>query len=151
MKKLRITSGFKNTFGNKKKMRFHSSNENKRLTVVSSLLIALTIFFGACKHETKFDKLDEISYSASIAPIINANCSYSGCHGDVNTKSFNGLTYEGLMSSGVVNGKPDKSKLYKSLVSLNSEDMMPTPAYGPLTDKQIQLVYVWIGQGAKNN
>jgi len=134
-------------------MRFYAFTEdkNKRLTFVFSLLVFLPVFFGACKHETKFDQLDGVSYSASIAPIINANCAYSGCHGDVNTKSFNGLSYQGLMSSGIVRGKPDKSRLYKSLVSLNSEEMMPTPAYGPLSDKQIQMIYVWIGQGAKNN
>lgn len=130
---------------------YTNKSQNERLALRLSFFVLLAIFFSACKHETKFAQLNEVSYSTSIAPIINANCAYSGCHGNVNTQSFNGLTYDGLMKAGVKPGKPKNSKLYTSLVSLNSEDMMPQSPYQPLSDKQIQLIYVWIGQGAKNN
>lgn len=123
----------------------------KRLTLSLAVILTAAVFLPSCKHETEFEKLNQVSYSAAVAPIISANCAYSGCHGDSLPQKFNLLTYEGLMSSGVEAGKPKSSKLYKSLVSLNSEDLMPQKPYEPLTDKQIQLIYVWIGQGAKNN
>ncbi len=109
------------------------------------------VFLISCKHKTEFDKMTEISYSINVAPIISSNCAFSGCHGDSLTKEFNLLAYEGMMNAGIEPGKPENSKLYKTLVDLNENEVMPKKPYNILTDKQIQLIYVWIGQGAKNN
>lgn len=106
---------------------------------------------SACKRETEFDKLTTVSYTASIAPIISSNCAFSGCHGDSLTQKFKLTAYDGLMNGGIKPGKPNESELYKTLKSLNDEDIMPKRPYNPLSEKQIQLIYVWIGQGAKNN
>ena len=57
----------------------------------------------------------------------------------------------GKVKPGITAGSPEKSKLYKTLKTLNEEDIMPKKPYNELTEKQIQLIYVWIGQGAKNN
>lgn len=123
----------------------------KRLFFTIACGIAGLVFSSSCKHTPQFNDMAQVSYVASIAPIINSNCTFSGCHGDLGTQKFKLLSYEGVISAGVEPGKPHNSKLYKSLVSLNSEEIMPKQPYNELTEKQIQLIYVWIGQGAKNN
>lgn len=105
----------------------------------------------SCKHKTKFDELTEVSYVQHIAPIVSSNCAFSGCHGDSAFVKFSLTTYNSLMNGGITAGSPEKSKLYSTLKTLNDEKIMPKKPYNELTEKQIQLVYVWIGQGAKNN
>jgi uncharacterized membrane protein len=115
------------------------------------LLSALAFALVSCKHKTNFSDLTEVSYATSISPIINSNCAFSGCHGDSATVSFNLTTYNGLMGGGIEAGAPEKSKLYSVLKTLKEEKIMPKKPYNELTEKQIQLIYVWIGQGANNN
>lgn len=116
----------------------------------AGILLAFGFMFGSCKHKTEFETLPEVSYSGAIAPIISSNCAFSGCHGDSAAGNISLVSYSGLMSGGIEAGSPNNSKLYKSLKSLG-DDIMPKQPYAELTDKQIQLIYVWIGQGAKNN
>ncbi len=120
-------------------------------TGITFVFIAVFVsMLGGCKHKTNFDELTEVSYSSSVAPIINSNCAFSGCHGDSLSGSMNLVHYDGLMNGGIEAGSPNKSKLYLALKSLK-DDVMPKKPYNELTEKQIQLIYVWIGQGAKNN
>lgn len=113
-------------------------------------LLALGFIFGSCKHKANFEELTQVSYASSVAPIISANCAFSGCHGDSAFTKFSLTTYDGLLSGGITPGSPEKSKLYQTLKTLG-DDIMPKKPYNELTEKQIQLIYVWIGQGAKNN
>jgi len=115
-----------------------------------SVFVALGFMFGSCKHKTDFEALPEVSYVGSIAPIINSNCAFSGCHGDSMNASINLIGYDNLMNGGIKAGSPANSKLYQ-LVKTLDDDIMPKKPYNELTEKQIQLIYVWIGQGAKNN
>jgi hypothetical protein len=118
-------------------------------------LFLMFITLISCKHKTDFNNLTEVSYSKDIAPIINSNCAFSGCHGNNNGQQdedeFILTTYSDLIKGGIEPGSPKKSKLYSTLKSLNDDDIMPRKPYSPLTEKQIQLIYIWIGQGAKNN
>lgn len=115
------------------------------------LIIAFSTIAFSCKHKTDFNNLTEVSYANNIAPIISSNCSASGCHGSSEFQKFSLSTYDGLMNGGITAGSPEKSKLYKVLKTLNKEDIMPKKPFNELSEKQIQLIYVWIGQGAKNN
>ena len=115
-----------------------------------SIFIALGVTLVSCKHKTNFEELPDVSYASSIAPIMSANCAFSGCHGDSAFVKVSLTTYDGLMNGGVKAGSPESSKLYKTLKSYG-DDVMPKKPYNELTEKQIQLIYVWIGQGAKNN
>ncbi|HRG01441.1 MAG TPA: hypothetical protein PKZ75_10010 [Bacteroidia bacterium] len=115
------------------------------------IFVTTSILLASCKHKTNFEELTPVSYSSSIAPIINSNCAYSGCHGDSAFEKFSLVTYDGLMSGGITAGSPEKSKLYQTLKTLNEEEMMPKKPYSELSENQIQMIYVWIGQGAKNN
>lgn len=116
-----------------------------------ALASGLAMVFFSCKHEPDFSKMTEVSYSKHVAPIIAANCTFSGCHGDTLAEEFKLTTYVSLMNAGIKAGSPKSSKLYLSLISLSDEEIMPRRPYNELTEKQIQLIYVWIGQGAKNN
>ncbi len=117
------------------------------------LLLFITIgFIGvSCKHKTPFNDLSEVSYVRDISPIISSNCAFSGCHGATEFEGFNLTTYTGLISGGVEAGLPEKSTVYTTLKSLNDGSIMPRKPYTALKEAQIQLIYVWIGQGAKNN
>jgi hypothetical protein len=114
------------------------------------IFITVGFMLGSCKHKTNFEELPEVSYAGSIAPIMSSNCAFSGCHGDSAYKKISITTYKTLLNGGITPGSPEKSKLYSTLKSLG-DDIMPKRPYNELTEKQIQLVYVWIGQGAKNN
>ena len=109
-------------------------------------------FALSCKHKPNFDSMSKVSFATSIQPIIISNCTQSGCHGAVNGEKFKLLTYDELIKhTDVKAGSPETSKLYSVIRAYNAEDIMPRKPYDPLTEKQIQLIYVWIGQGALNN
>lgn len=116
-------------------------------------IIALTAIINfSCKHKTDFDKIPEVHYSTDISPIIGSNCTFSGCHGDIAHQKFKLLSYDEVMNYGKVKAKsPETSKLYTVLKTYEDKEIMPAKPYNALTEKQIQLIYVWIGQGAKNN
>lgn len=107
---------------------------------------------AGCKHSTDFSLQPDVSYSHDIAPVIISNCAQSGCHGTVSPAKFALLSYDDLMTyTAIKPGSPDGSDLIKVITSLRSDDVMPQKPYNPLTDQQIQTIYLWIGQGAKNN
>jgi hypothetical protein len=105
----------------------------------------------SCKSKPNFSELREVSFSKEIAPIVNSNCTFSGCHGDSAFQEFKLTTYAGVINAGVSAGVPEKSELYQVIKTLNQNRVMPKKPYSRLNEKQIQLIYVWIGQGAKNN
>ena len=112
-------------------------------------LIMLTI---SCKHKTNFNEFPEVSYSKNIAPIIVSNCTQSNCHGSEKHKKFELLSYDQVIkNTGVVFGSPEKSNLYNIINTYNSNDLMPPKPNSKLSDSQIEQIYLWIGQGAKNN
>lgn len=114
------------------------------------LIVAFGAMVSSCKHKTSFNELPEVSYAGSIAPIISSNCAFSGCHGDTNYRHFSIVSYEGISNAHITPGSPEKSRFYKVLKTYG-DDIMPKKPYAELTEQQIQLIYVWIGQGAKNN
>ena len=85
----------------------------------------------------------EISFSRDVLPIFLQMA--ASCHGNSGGLSLE--TYEGTMMV-VVPGDPEGSVLYQRLLGQGGPVMPPS---GPLPDSQIQLIYDWIKQGAKNN
>lgn len=119
--------------------------------VITSICLLNFLFLISCKTKTDFNKLSPVSYSKNIEPIIKSNCTFSGCHGDSLNASFKLTSYDALKQAGIEAGNPDNSKLFRTINTLNDLERMPKKPYKQLTDEQIQLIYVWIGQGAKNN
>lgn len=91
---------------------------------------------------------DTAYFQNTINPLIQSYCSKSGCHDANTTTDYNLTTYSLIM--GIV--KPSNaagSKLYRTITG--ADDQMPPTSSPQLTSAQIQLIYTWIQQGAKNN
>lgn len=102
---------------------------------------------------------EPVSFSEQILPVFMTRC--INCHSS--EASFGNLdlsSYESLMSGNndhpenlVVAGYPDQSLLYEAVA--NDEQTVldyRMPKDGPyLSETNIQLIYDWIYQGAKDN
>ncbi|MBK6361998.1 MAG: hypothetical protein IPL63_06345 [Saprospiraceae bacterium] len=108
------------------------------------LLIASFIFVG-CGHDP-VEKIDcsgiTPTYSADIAPILNATCADDGCHGNVNTQAGIKLTNYAEAKAGSGNSKFLKAIKYQS----GATAMPPDPAF-KLSDAQVKLIECWIQNG----
>lgn len=129
-------------------------------------LMLLTIAATSCKHEpqdlaiatddstaTEDCSTDTVYFKNTIQPIITASCAYSGCHDAATAEDGVILdTYTNIIQTGDVKaGRPEDSKLYKVLIENDPDDIMPPPPGSPLSSVQINDIYQWIMQGAKNN
>lgn len=122
------------------------------MKIIKALILLLVVSFtlGSCKHKPNFSDFPEVSYANDVSPIIIGNCGQEGCHGNVGELDL--TTYDKLIHGAEVTaGSPEKSKLYKVITKLSGEDRMPLAPAEPLTNEQIETIFVWIGQGAKNN
>ncbi len=115
------------------------------------LLIFLSAIFYSCKHELDTPASPIMSYGADVKNIISTNCTHSGCHGTVDYKRFQLLSFNDVITHGGI-GTVDATdtKLYKSIIGRGA-DIMPASPYSPLSDADIKRVLLWIKQGAKNN
>lgn len=99
----------------------------------------------------------EISFANQIRPILSDKC--FACHGPDKAQRKAKLrldTREGIRSTGksgslsVVPNHPLKSELFKRVASTDPDEVMPPPdADKILTDKEKNLIKLWISQGAK--
>jgi len=85
-------------------------------------------------------KLEEVTFSGDIEPIVAQSCAINGCHlpGGAGNGVF--LTFEGILAK-VTNGS-----LQNRVVQ---ERTMPPNA--SLSDCEINKISFWINQGAPNN
>lgn len=139
-----------------------------------TLLVCFSVFalLMACKHEipvynppvdngggsggsggggTVTCSPDTVYFQQQILPIIVSNCAKSGCHdASSHVEGLNLTTYSGIMRI-VSPGNPGNSKLYRVIVTSNNGDRMPPPPDPRMPQEQVDLIYKWIQQGAKNN
>lgn len=121
---------------------------------ISYILVAfLLLFIGIrCKDEPVIPDSPVIKFSDEVLPIIIGNCTASGCHGNYNPQQFLLNSYTDVMTHGEVKAKDARgSKLYNVIISNKEEEKMPRKPNPDLTEKQIEIIYLWIMQGAKNN
>ncbi|HET9744685.1 MAG TPA: c-type cytochrome domain-containing protein [Chitinophagaceae bacterium] len=135
------------------------------------LLIAVSVFIISCKHSPGDLPLDnggggagtggtsaapcdptKIYFQQQVLPILISNCAMSGCHDDVTRNEGVVLTsYQKVMATGdITPGNAGGSKLYKVIVETDPGDRMPPPPQNSLTAQQVQIIYSWIQQGAKD-
>ena len=123
-----------------------------RFLIYCIAVVAVLLLFSSCKHTVNFDEYPAISFATSVSPVIISNCTQSGCHGNKQSESFKLLAYDDIIRHGrITPGSPNKSNLYSVIKTLNKNERMPIPPLNPLTNEQIKTIYLWIGQGAKNN
>jgi hypothetical protein len=108
------------------------------ISVVLSIIISIS-----CKKEKKqtLASVDctTITFSSTIMPIINSNCSGSGCHG---SGSSNGE----FTSHSTIKPYADNGKLKSRVI-----DIQDMPKGGSLTADQLAQINCWLNAGAPNN
>jgi|GEM_PF-867762 len=117
-------------------------------------LAGISILFflqTSCQHEPELiPGTTEVCFDSQVMLIINSNCNMAGCHvnGSGELPALN--TYEDI-SRLVTSGKPMKSKLHEVITANpNSKKFMPPKPKQALTSSQIDVISLWILQGAKN-
>ncbi len=122
----------------------------KRVLKVLSVSILIFLFSCTKDYYTPPGNMPEnVSFSSSVIPIFNNNC--VSCHNSGSTEPD--LTpdnaYADLTANNayVVPGKPEDSKLYHRITGQGS--LMPPG--GSLPQNDINIIYVWIKEGALNN
>ncbi|MBL0049031.1 MAG: hypothetical protein IPP32_13155 [Bacteroidetes bacterium] len=125
----------------------------KHSLITSALLAFLLLIIGIrCKDEPVIPDSPAIKFSDEVLPIIIGNCTASGCHGNYNPQQFLLNSYTDVMTHGEVKAKNARgSKLYTVITSNKEDEKMPRKPNPDLTEKQIEIIYLWIMQGAKNN
>ncbi len=121
----------------------------------SQLALVIILVFGpfifySCKHEPILS-LDTptVCFQDQVLPIINSSCAVSGCH---DAGSEESLTDYNKIMEFVTPFKPNSSKIYKMITTTSIlMEFMPPPPRSPLTQDQIDLISIWILQGAENN
>ncbi len=114
-------------------------------------LISIGFMLGSCKHGTDLTGLPTVSFKDHVAPLLSSKCSFSGCHGNIGGSEFPLIEYNDVIKYGEVKaGNANDSRLYKAIVN-KDEEIMPPASYNQLTNNEIELIYVWIEQGANNN
>jgi WD40 repeat protein len=110
------------------------------------LLLALLRVCGANTNAAP------VSFRAEIAPILLEQC--QTCHGPTEQKGGYRLDTFDFLSRNedpaepvLVAGKPEKSRLFTSLIEPEPDERMPKKA-PPLPAKQAELVKRWIAEGA---
>ncbi len=106
---------------------------------------------------------DTISFNKQLEPLFIAYCTTGPCH-NANYASYSpnavfsldsSVAYTSLLYGGrgyVVPGNPGTSILYQDVNDRESSSYgMPQNPYPPLSVAQVQEIYNWIQQGAKNN
>jgi hypothetical protein len=130
------------------------------LLIMSIFLVATTLFQISCVHgESPVGaNAKEIDFNRDIRPLLSDRCNL--CHGSDQKHREGGFRLDeresaiGEADSGghpIVPGDPAASEIVKRLLAEDESERMPPRDSGkkPLTDQQIQMVCLWIEQGAK--
>ncbi len=95
-----------------------------------------------------------VSFSQNVLPILNANCSLSGCHSGTSTKGglnlSDSIAYQKLLQTGSGYVKPSNPSGSIVIAEMKSSSS-PMPPTGNLEACKIETIYKWIEQGALNN
>lgn len=125
-------------------------------------IAASLIVIYSCDDTVTADDIDnrdipetDVSFTADLLPVFNIKCSTGQCH---NTSYMAGgysmETWSQVVQSGIVNpGSPTTSRLVWRIDPQYGYELMPPVGepIRPLTEAQVNGVYTWIEEGAKNN
>jgi len=136
-----------------------------RIAIV--LLAAMTLAAASgCKHDpitplitneipdtTQGCDPNTVYFVNDVLPIFNSSCAMSGCHDAASAQDGVVLySYANIMNTGDVKPwNPGGSGVYEAITEDDIDKRMPPEYANPLTQEQINTIYNWIVQGAKNN
>jgi hypothetical protein len=117
--------------------------------LLSALLVMVAFAFLACSSENEEDILPDpgeercgnetVSLSNNIVPIINQNCSISGCH----------VSGTGRLDLSVRDNIIQSANQIKNFTQ--SVFMPPQRSGKALTDAQKETIFCWVENGALDN
>jgi len=93
-----------------------------------------------------------VYFEQQILPILVSSCAKSGCH-DAATGQDGVIlnNYQNVMVTGEVTPfNLGDSEIWEVITETDPDDVMPPPGENPLTQAQINLIALWINQGAQN-
>jgi hypothetical protein len=123
--------------------------------LLALLLLLLLAVFSGCyadneedlypKNPTVTCDTTDVSYSATIRPIMAASCATSGCHaGNPAPGGYNLETHAGLLTA------VNSNRLMGTIRHENGYSAMPKNA-SKLPDCSINQIASWVAAGAPNN
>ncbi len=126
----------------------------KSVTAGKILLIAVpVIVLAGCSYE------EPVSYSQEVKPIITANC--LACHEEggagYEASGFGMASYDDLMKGTkfgpmIISGDSAGSNMIVLMEGRADPSInMPHGSMKPVSRKDIEIIRLWIDQGAKNN
>jgi len=131
-----------------------------RKKVVVGLIVMGITFLQFCTYKKAEPEpdcsmvIDTVSFKQDIIPILTANCALTGCHTTPDAQSGLNLSasiaYSQLLNPSkgyVVAGNPLYSVMYAQITTA-TQIMPPT---GKMDNCSINIIKIWIQQGAKNN
>ncbi len=125
------------------------------LSWFSLLSLLMTLCFSVTVAVAADAESGPVSYYRQIRPIFQAQC--WGCHQPAQAKGGYVMTeFEALLKGGesgepaIVPGKPDESPLVDLITPLGDTAEMPK-GKPPLKPEQIELIKLWIKQGARDD
>jgi len=118
--------------------------------------MGVILFNTACEQDAGPVIIDApsgpVSFSRNIQAIFDVNC--IGCHDEFHQQldlrpccAYDELWTLGSGATYVDPDNPEQSKLYRHLTG----DLLQMPIFGPLPDREIDLVLKWISEGALDN
>lgn len=120
------------------------------LAAIGVFAITVCQFPGAdpvAAADVKKPEEAKVTFAKDIQPLLVEKC--GNCHGTTRPKK--GIdyvtSYETTMKT-VKSGKPDESRLFRSIAGKGGKAMPPKK---PLTEGEIAKIKAWIADGAKNN
>jgi len=118
---------------------------------LAGILLTGILAITSCQHEPELiPGTAEVCFNTDVMLIINSSCNIPGCHnGSGDAPSL--MTYADVYSF-VKPGEPMKSTLYKLINKHpNRFNKMPPKPNAPLNSSQLDLISLWILQGAKDD
>lgn len=113
-------------------------------------IIFLCILLNSCKHEPILPPgTPDVSFKTDVQVIISSKCTYA-CHKG-NDEGPSLIVYNDVHNL-VKDFKPMESKLYKVITAHSSlQNLMPPKPDQPINKSQIDIISIWILQGARDN
>ena len=95
---------------------------------------------------------DTVYFNKDILPLVVSTCATSGCHDEDSHRDGVILTdYSSILRTGGIKpGDPNDSEFMETLTD-NGDDLMPPPPNDAWSSDQIEMMRLWIAQGAKDN
>ena len=125
------------------------TNNLMKIYVTLFILTTSAILFLSCAHKVDVPLTPTVSFSKDVLPVFIGNCDQPGCHSGNRRKPLDNYSY--IMSYGQVTPyNAVGSKIYK-VMSARGIFTSRMPPSGVMNEGDLQNIYIWIQQGAKNN